>query len=29
MLVHRYDGERELLRPLFREADDSEQQINT
>jgi GNAT superfamily N-acetyltransferase len=29
MLVHRYDGERELLRPLFREADDSEQQIDT
>jgi GNAT superfamily N-acetyltransferase len=28
MLVHRYDGNRELLRPLFREADDSEQQID-
>ena len=29
MMVHRYDGDRELLRPLFREADDSEQQIDT
>ncbi|MEU4291641.1 GNAT family N-acetyltransferase [Kribbella sp. NPDC026596] len=29
MLIHRYDGEQELLRPLFREADDSEQQIDT
>ena len=29
MLVHRYDGDRELLRPLFREADDSKQQIDT
>ncbi len=29
MMVHRYDGDRDLLRPLFREADDSEQQIDT
>ena len=29
MNVQRYDGDRELLRPLFREADDSEQQIDT
>ncbi|TCC47004.1 GNAT family N-acetyltransferase [Kribbella pittospori] len=29
MFVHRYDGDRDPLRPLFREADDSEQQINT
>ncbi|WP_405071969.1 GNAT family N-acetyltransferase [Kribbella sp. NBC_01510] len=28
MIVHRYDGDRDLLRPLFREADDSEQQID-
>ena len=28
MMVHRYDGDRDLLRPLFREADDSEQQID-
>jgi GNAT superfamily N-acetyltransferase len=28
MLVHRYDGDRDLLRPFFREADDSEQQID-
>ena len=29
MNVQLYDGDRELLRPLFREADDSEQQIDT
>lgn len=29
MMVHRYDGDRDLLRPLFGEADDSEQQIDT
>ena len=29
MIVHRYDGDRDLLRPLFREADDSMQQIDT
>jgi len=29
MLVYRYDLDREPLRPLFREADDSEQQIST
>ena len=29
MLVDRYVGDRELLRPFFREADDSEQQIDT
>lgn len=28
MMVHRYDGDRDLLRPLFREADDSEQQLD-
>ena len=28
MIVHRYDGDRDLLRPLFREADDSEQQLD-
>lgn len=28
MMVHRHDGDREQLRPLFREADDSEQQID-
>lgn len=28
MMVHRHDGDREHLRPLFREADDSEQQID-
>jgi GNAT superfamily N-acetyltransferase len=28
MIVHRYDGDRAVLRPLFREADDSEQQID-
>ncbi|TCC37522.1 GNAT family N-acetyltransferase [Kribbella capetownensis] len=29
MLVYRYDLDRQPLRPLFREADDSEQQIDT
>ncbi|WUS87287.1 GNAT family N-acetyltransferase [Kribbella sp. NBC_00709] len=28
MMVHSHDGDREQLRPLFREADDSEQQID-
>jgi GNAT superfamily N-acetyltransferase len=28
MMVHRYDGDRDQLRPLFREADDSERQID-
>ncbi|MEV0800783.1 GNAT family N-acetyltransferase [Kribbella sp. NPDC050281] len=28
MMVHRYNGDRDLLRPLFREADDSEQQLD-
>ena len=28
MMVHRHDGDREQLRPLFREADDSKQQID-
>jgi GNAT superfamily N-acetyltransferase len=28
MMVHRHDGDREQLRPLFREADDSDQQID-
>jgi GNAT superfamily N-acetyltransferase len=27
-VIRRYDGDRELLRPLFREADDSEEQLN-
>ncbi|MFI5706459.1 GNAT family N-acetyltransferase [Kribbella sp. NPDC051620] len=27
--IRRYDGDREALRPLFREADDSEQQIDS
>jgi GNAT superfamily N-acetyltransferase len=29
LAIRRYDGDREALRPLFREADDSEQQINS
>ncbi|WP_406053079.1 GNAT family N-acetyltransferase [Kribbella sp. NBC_00889] len=29
MMVHHYNGDRDLLRPLFREADDSEQQLDT
>src|SRR5215831_19869609 len=28
MEIHSYDGDREALRPLFREADDSEQAID-
>jgi hypothetical protein len=27
-MVHRSDGDRDLLRPLFREADDSDQQLD-
>jgi len=28
MMIRQYDGDRELLRPMFREADDSEQHID-